>query len=135
MENKKLQELWGLVEHGRIISRRLHKTHMNRPLIYDSKESAVKGLSQFKRFYEKLEVKKLSIEIVGWSIYRKGLNMDFLKVFGKYNEYINYYKEDNFFEIIDPNDTERVAIYLNDLDNLIETLNILKEEIEKNENN
>lgn len=61
--------------------------------------------------------------------------MDFLKVFGKYNEYINYYKEDNFFEIIDPNDTERVAIYLNDLDNLIETLNILKEEIEKNENN
>ena len=61
--------------------------------------------------------------------------MDFLKVFGNYNEYIHYYEDNDYFEIVDDNIDGCIEIDLSDLDNLIETLNILKEEIENNESN
>ena len=58
--------------------------------------------------------------------------MDFLKTFGNYDEYIRYNDDNDYFEIVDENIDGCIEIDLSDLDDLIETLNILKEEIEKN---
>ena len=59
--------------------------------------------------------------------------MNFLKVFGKYNEYVSYHKNNNYFEIIDEKYDENVSMDIDDLNNLIKALNILKEEIKNNE--